>query len=246
MADDPGRFDAEIDLDVTFNEFDEELGVFSERSRECNAEKLIADGGGRGTKPIPCRASNGNVFVESGVTNETTDGAGNSTRVEEGEISSSSEDEDGEKMDYDEESGKELKSLSQNLTKSAEESEKSENVTFLSPNFVFKECDKKESLEEELASCIPKMDYDAESAMLSMESDNSMDDQSWKRHKRARLEQVSHGPDEANTKDRKGKVQKRQLQVTGFHAAEVVLIKTFGADWSIWPVLWFPALIGRF
>ena len=212
MADDPGRLEAEIDLDVTFNEFEEELGIFSEKSGEHNAEKLIADGSGQDTKPIPCRASNGNEFhVESGVTNETTDGAGNSTRVEEGEISSSSEDEGVEKMDCDEECGKELKSLSQNLTKSAEESEKSENVTFLSPNFVFKESDKKDSLEEELASCTPKMDFDAESAMLSMESDNSMDDQSWKRHKRARLEQVSHGTDEGNSKDRKGKGQKRQL-----------------------------------
>ena len=217
MADDPGRFEA-IDLDVTFNEFDEEVGVFSEKSRGNNVEKLLADGSGQDTKSILCIAPNGNEFVESGIRNETTVGAGN-FKVEEGEISSSSENEGVEKMDCDEESGKEVKSLSPNLTKSAEESEKSENVTFLSPSFVFKECDKKESLEEELASCTPKRDYDTESTMLSMESDNSMDDQSWKRHKRARLEQVSHETDEGNSKDRKGKVHRRQLQLTGFHGA---------------------------
>ena len=40
--------------------------------------------------------------------------------------------------------------------------------------------------------------------MISMESDNSMDDQSWKRHKRARLEDVSNEVNERNSSGNNG------------------------------------------
>ena len=207
MADDAGRFEAEIDVDVTFNEFDDELGDFSEARSEPSVEKVFAETHRQNVKHTAHSAANGRDSVEFGVT-ESTDGARKLTNVEEGELSGSSDDEDVEKMDCDEETDKELKTVSRKLTKSDEDlqQQKTDNFTFLSPNSVFKEYENKECLQEELVSSQPKKDCEGESAILSMESDSSMDDQSWKRHKRARLEQVTHDTDKGNSEHKKGKV----------------------------------------
>ena len=203
MADDLERCEAEIDLDVTFNEFDEDFGNFSEESHQAIAKKLISGDNRQDSKHFPCRHANVHVggVGESGVTDE----AGNSTKVEEdgeeGEVSSSNEDEAFEKMDCDEGNGKEIKSFSQ---RSEEDVKKLEKFTFLSPNSVFKESDKKGNLDEDLKTWRSlKRDCEEDSVMLSLDSDNSMDDQSWKRHKRARLEEVSREAD-----DRTGKMPK--------------------------------------
>ena len=205
MADDAGRFEAEIDVDVSFNEFDVELCNFNERRGKNNEERITADDNRHDTKLISHRAAN---ECEPRATKCTgaTECAPNLQvmKEEDGEISSSSDDEGDEKMDCDEETAIDLNTVSHESKKSAEDSEKTDNFTFLSPNSVFKDFGKKECLEENFASGACKRDYETESAILSMESDNSMDDQSWKRQKRPKLEQVSQEVGEGNSTHRKG------------------------------------------
>lgn len=201
MADDLERCEAEIDLDVTFNEFDEDFGNFSKDSHQTIAKKLIA-----GDNRQDSRQANGGGADE----------AGNSTKVEddgeEGEVSSSNEDEVFEKMDCGEGNGKEIKSFSEEDVKKL----KLEKFTFVSPNSVSKESDIKGNLEEDLKTWRSlKRDCEEDSVMLSMDSDNSMDDQSWKRHKRARLEEVSREADDGTGTCKMPADTKRRSQVVG-------------------------------
>ena len=190
-----------IDLGVAFNEFDEELGDCGKNCRENSKEDLIDDDiKQKDVKHVACFVASEGVLSMAN-SNSTSDDAGNLTRVEDGEISSSSEDECVEKMDCDEENGKDQMLFLQQSAKSAEGFK---NFTFLLPNSVFTVGDKKEHFEHDSLSDPADRACESESAVISMESDNSMDDQSWKRHKRARLEDVSNEVNETNTSDNKG------------------------------------------
>ncbi|XP_068684076.1 phosphorylated adapter RNA export protein-like [Montipora foliosa] len=195
-----------IDLGVAFNEFDEELGDCGKNCRENSKEDLIDDDiKQKDVKHVACFVASEGVLSMAN-SNSTSDVAGNLTRVEDGEISSSSEDECVEKMDCDEENGKDQMLFLQQSAKSAEGFK---NFTFLLPNSVFTVGDEKEHFEHDYLSDPAVRAYESESAVISMESDNSMDDQSWKRHKRARLEDVSNGVNETNTSDNKAEQRKK-------------------------------------
>ncbi|KAJ7392167.1 hypothetical protein OS493_013539 [Desmophyllum pertusum] len=206
------RFEAEIDLDVAFNEFDEELSDF--RARNCDANKKTTSTNDK-RKDIRQhdRASIANVSIsckeqlEPSITNGSyTDNVPKLAKIEDGEISSASDGEDNEKMDCDEEIGVNLNPVSLKTAKiSVEDGKETNSFTFLPPSSVAEESSKKEKelLDEEFMSDTAKFVGETESAILSMESDNSMDDQSWKRHKRARLEKSSHEPVEEKKKHEK-------------------------------------------
>ena len=199
MADDQERFEAELDLDVSFNEFDEELSEFNEGNCDPNLEAAIANGKEtkqhssiatftkdtcEHTEDIIPNVSNGNC----------TDNEKHLLNIEDGEISVSSDDEEGEKMDFLEGIAADLNPV-QTATKSAEACASKEmtidNFTFLPPSSVVENLNKNEPLNEEFLSDTAKRVVETESVNVSMESDNSMDDQSWKRHKRAKLEHGS-------------------------------------------------------
>lgn len=217
MADEQERFEAEIDLDVAFNEFDEELSDF--RARDCDANKKTTstnykrkdnrqhDHASIANVPISCKDT---IIKEPSVTNGSyTDNVPKLAKIEDGEISSASDGEDNEKMDCDEEIGVNLNPVSLKTAKiSVEDGKETNSFTFLPPSSVAEESSKKEKelLDEEFMSDTAKFVGETESAILSMESDYSMDDQSWKRHKRARLEKCSHEPVEEKKKHEKGKV----------------------------------------
>lgn len=220
MADDQERFEAEIDLDVSFNEFDEELSEFSEGNCDANVEAAVTNEKQKNTK----QHSNATNFTKDvcelnkdvipNVTHgNCTDNEKNLVKIEDGEISISSDDENGEKMDFDEGIGVGF-NLVQKASKSAEASKETitDNFTFLPPSSVVEKCDKNEPLDEEFMSDTAKRVDETESTNVSMESDNSMDDQFWKRHKRAKLE---HGSLETGQEEKnygKGnEIQKVQL-----------------------------------
>lgn len=220
MADDQERFEAEIDLDVSFNEFDEELSEFSEGNCDANVEAAVTNEKQKNTK----QHSNTTNFTKDvcelnkdvipNVTHgNCTDNEKKLAKIEDGEISISSDDESGEKMDFDEGIGVGF-NLVQKASKSAEASKETitDNFTFLPPSSVVEKCDKNEPLDEEFMSDTAKRVDETESTNVSMESDNSMDDQFWKRHKRAKLE---HGSLETGQEEKnygKGKeIQKVQL-----------------------------------
>ena len=196
MADSLERFEAELDLDVTFNEFDEELSNVKENGCEQNTEKVIlVEKREENVKQNSCTLGDENGLSQS-FDNEIIESARTLVDNEEGEVLSSSDGEDEEKMDLDEKADKDQNSLtgSEMTTTLSEHKglEKTDDCTFLSPNSVFRNFNKRESLVEDSVDETLKRDYEADSAVLSMESDSSMDDQSWKRKKRARLEEQSH------------------------------------------------------
>lgn len=217
MADDEERFEAEIDLEVSFNEFDEELSEFQEESCVANVETTITNNNQKDTKlhasitndPISCKDTGRLAIKESNVTNgNCTDfnSVPNLANTEDGEISGSSDSEDGEKMDCEEEIGVDL-NPGQKTAKSAEDFKETitSSFTFLPPSSVVEECSKQELLDEEIMSDTSKCVETELSANISMESDNSMDDQSWKRHKRAKLEHGSQETGEEKKNYGKGK-----------------------------------------
>lgn len=220
MADDHERFEAEIDLDVSFNEFDEELSESNEGNCDPNVEAVITNDKETNTK------QHSSIFnftkdtcelAEDVIPNVShrncTGNEKNLVNMEDGEISVSSDSEDGEKMDFDQGIGVGLNPV-QTATNSAETSKETtaDNFTFLPPSSVVENLNKNERLNEEFMSDTTKCVDETESANVSMESDNSMDDQSWKRHKRAKLEHGSleTGQEEKNYGEGKEK-QKAQL-----------------------------------
>lgn len=214
MADNLERFEAELDLDVTFNEFDEELSIVKESSCEQNTEEVIlVEKREENVKQISCTLGDENGPSES-FDNEIIDSARTLIDNEEGEVLSSSDGEGEEKMDLDEKADEDQNSLTgSEITTTLSEHkglEKTDDCTFLSPNSVFRNFNKKESLVEDSVDETLKRDYEADSAVLSMESDSSMDDQSWKRKKRARLEEQSNpGTREGDNINTSGKRQKK-------------------------------------
>ena len=199
MADDQERFEAEIDLDVSFNEFDEELDEFQQENCIAHTETTITNNNRKDSKQCELHACELTV-KEPNITNGNyTENVGNLAKTEDGEISESSEGEKDEKMDCDEVIGVNLNSI-QKKTKPAEDSNETvtSSFTFLPPS---KESSNEEFLDEAFMRDATKC-VETESVNLSMESDNSMDDQSWKRRKRAKLE---HGSQETGTyKEKKG------------------------------------------
>ena len=223
MADDQAdqeRFEAEIDLGVSFNEFDDELSELSERNGDdtdkTNQKDMKRQNVGTANDPMflddTCKLLVQNETVKTHrVTNGNyTENVPSVAKTEEGEVPSSSDDEDGEKMDFDEELVVDLNTVSQETAKSAEsnaeETKEIATFKFLPPGSAMEECSKTDTTEEELMSDTAKSIDEAEREILSMESDNSMDDQSWKRHKRARLEQDSQGSSVERKKDGKGEL----------------------------------------
>ena len=219
MADDPGRFEAEIDLDVSFNEFDEELPEFNEGNCDTNVEAEIANGKQTNTKQHSSITNFTTDICEltkdviPNVSNgKCTDNEKHLVNIEDGEISISSDDEDGERMDFDEGIGVHL-NPPQKATKSTEASKETiaDNFTFLPPSSVVEKCDENEPLNQEFMSDTAKCIDETEIANVSMESDNSMDDQSWKRHKRAKLEHGSLETGEEEKNYEKGKEIRKML-----------------------------------
>ena len=210
MADDEERFEAEIDLDVSFNEFDEELHECQEENFNANVKTITTNNNKKDIKqhagvtsdPIPCKDTCKLAIEDINITNGNCTDIG---KTEDGEISGSDEGEDGEKMDCEEEIGVDLNDV-QKTTKPFQDSKETvtNNFTFVTPSSVVDECSKKELLDEEFMPDATKC-VDTDSANLSMESDNSMDDQSWKRNKRAKLEHGSQETGEAKKNYGKGK-----------------------------------------
>ncbi|KAL9978558.1 hypothetical protein ACROYT_G016090 [Oculina patagonica] len=237
MADDQERFEAEIDLDVSFNEFDEELSEFQKENCNANVETTITNNNQKDTKqyasitndPISCKDTCKLAVEEISETNRNcTESVANLAKIEDGEISGSSDGEDGEKMDCEEEIGVDL-NPGQKTAKSAEDSKETvtSSYTFLPPSSVVEDCSKKDFSDEEVMRDTTKC-VETESANISMESDNSMDDQSWKRHKRAKLENGSqetgekkknYGKDGEKVKTRGGR-KKRKRPLRAHHGGE--------------------------
>ena len=193
MADGLGRFEAELDLDVAFNEFDEEFSNVKENVCEQNTEKV--EKREENVKQNSCTLGDENGPSKS-FDDEIIDSGSTLVDNEDGEVLSSSDGEGEEKMDLDEKADEDQNSLTgseMTTTLSDHKSlEKTDDCTFLSPNSVFRNFDKKESLVKDSVDETLKRDYEADSAVLSMESDSSMDDQSWKRKKRARWEEQNN------------------------------------------------------
>ena len=215
MADDQERFEAEIDLDVSFNEFDEELSEFNEGNCDPNVEAAITNDKETNSKEHSsittltedaCEVAK-DVKLTPNVSNgNCTNNERNLVNTEDGEISVSSDDEDGEEMDFDQGIGIDLNPV-ERATKSAEVSKEmnAESFTFLPPSSVVENLNKNKTLSEEFMSDTAKCVDETESANVSMESDNSMDDQSWKRHKRAKLEHGSLATGQEEKNNGKGK-----------------------------------------
>ena len=217
MADDQERFEAEIDLDVSFNEFDEEVSDFNEGNCDPNVEAVATNDKETNTKQHSSITTFTNDTCElakdaiPNVSSENcTDNENNLVNIEDGEISISSDDEDDEKMDFDQ--GVDLNPVhDQTATKSTEPSKETttDNFTFLPPSSVVANLSKSEPLNEMFLSDTAKYVDETESANVSMESDNSMDDQSWKRHKRAKLEHGSQETGQEETNYGKGKEKQK-------------------------------------
>lgn len=216
MADDQERFEGEIDLVVSFNEFDGEFSEFNEGNYDANVEAAVTIGKQKNTTQ---QSSITNVnkgpceLPEDVIPNISycTDNEKNLVSIEDGEISVSSDDEDGEKMDFEDSLGEGLNPV-QTATKSAEASRETivDNFTFMPPSSVVETCDKNEPLNEEFMSDTAKCVDETESANMSVESDNSMDDQSWKRHKRVKLEEGSLETGEEEKNYGKGKEMQKE------------------------------------
>ena len=191
--------DEGLSLEVAFNEFDEELDDCSEPCGENSALDVRVSGDiNQNEVKLACEvARKGEPLAE---TNSTLDSAGNLTKIEDGEISYSSEDQNVEKMDIEEENN-EKGNLS--LPESPKPAADFKSFTFLPPNPALKVDNESEKFERETISGEAIEDYGSEGATY-MESDHSLDDQSWKRHKRAKLEDVSNDADEMNGMDDKG------------------------------------------
>ena len=217
MADDQERFEAEIDLDVSFNEFDEEVSDFNEGNCDPNVEAVVTNDKETNTKQHSSITTFTNDTCElakdaiPNISSENcTDNENNLVNIEDGEISISSDDEDDEKMDFDQ--GVDLNPVhDQTATKSTEPSKETttDNSTFLPPSSVVANLSKSEPLNEMFLSDIAKYVDETESANVSMESDNSMDDQSWKRHKRAKLEHGCQETGQEETNYGKGKEKQK-------------------------------------
>ena len=215
MADDQERFEAEIDLDVSFNEFDEEVSDFNEGNCDPNVEAVVTNDKETKTKQHSSittftndRCELAKHFIHHVSSENCTDNDKNLVNIEDGEISISSDDEDDEKMDFDQ--GVDLNPV-QAATKSAEPFKETttDNFTFLPPSSVVENLNKNEPLNEEFMSDTANCVDETESANVSMESDNSMDDQSWKRHKRAKLENGSQETGQGETNHGKGKEKQK-------------------------------------
>lgn len=191
--------DEGLSLEAAFNEFDEELDDCSEPCGENSALDVCVSGDiNKNEVKLACEvARQGEPLAE---TNSTLDSAGNLTKIEDGEISNSSEDQNVEKMDIEEENN-EKGNLS--LPESPKPAADFKSFTFLPPNPALKVDNESEKFERETKSGEAIEDYGSEGATY-MESDHSLDDQSWKRHKRAKLEDVSNDADEMNGMDDKG------------------------------------------
>ena len=221
MADDQERLEAEIDLDVSFNEFDEELSEFNEGSCDPNVEAVVTNDRETNTKPnnippsqlsprkTPCELAK-HCVIPNVSSENCTDNEKYLVNIEDGEICISSDDEDGEKMDFDQGIGVDMNPV-QPGTKSAEPSKEmtTDNFTFLPPSSVVENLNKNEPLNEEFMSDTTKCVDETESANVSMESDNSIDDQSWKRHKRAKLERGSRETGQEEKDYGKGKEKQK-------------------------------------
>ena len=192
-----GRFEEEIDLEVTFNEFDDEFSEYSERKLDETEENGRKDSK-QGEYPNniffndACNLQNETVKTHSVTNGNHAEDVLNMGRSEEGEVFSSSEDEGGEKMDFDEELNNDLKAVSTaNFTSGGSNIQGTLETTtfkFLPPDSGEGEGSKIETASQELIKDTVRSVDVTEREILSMESDNSVDDQSWKRHKRARLE----------------------------------------------------------
>ena len=218
MADDQERFEAEIDLDVSFNEFDEELSDFNEGNCDPNVEAVVTNDRETNTNQHSSNTTFtkdtcelGEHDIPNASSENCTHNDNNLVNIEDGEISISSDDEDGEKMDFDQEIGVVDMNPVQTGTKSAEPSKEmtTDNFTFLPPSSVGENLNKNEPLNEEFMSDTAKCVEETESANVSMESDNSMDDQSWKRHKRAKLERGSQETGQEEKDCGKGKEKQK-------------------------------------
>lgn len=191
------RFEEEIDLEVTFNEFDDEFSEYSERKLDETEENSRKDSK-QGEYPNniffndACNLQNETVKTHSVTNGNHAEDMLNMGRSEEGEVLSSSEDEDGEKMDFDEELDNDLKAVTTaNFTSGGSNIQGTLETTtykFLPPDSGEGEGSKIETASQELIKDTVRSVDVTEREILSMESDNSVDDQSWKRHKRARLE----------------------------------------------------------
>lgn len=227
MAGDPRsdlkRFEEEIDLEVAFNEFDDELFEYNERNLNNSEEKGPKDSKQGEYKDDmfandACHHQNETIKKHS-VTNENhTGGMPIVGTSEEGEVLSSSDDEGEEKMDFDEDLDEKPVTKS-NFTLGDEGTIAKTIFKFLPPDSTEGEGSKMGSKAQELTKGTVASIDEAEREMLSMESDNSMDDQSWKRHKRARMEVETQehsverkrdGKDGGRNKTRGGKKKRKR------------------------------------
>lgn len=181
-----------LSLEVGYNEFDEEPDDGSEQCRANSAVDVRDDINQNDVKHAREVAREGEPSKERN-NYSTLDYAGNLTKNEDGEISNSSDDENVEKMDVEEENEEKRNLFSPESQKAAADF----------ANFSFLPHNKSENFERETVSGEEIGDYESEGAKC-MGSDISMDDQSWKRHKRAKLEDVSNNADEMNGMDDTG------------------------------------------
>ena len=188
-----------LSLEVGYNEFDEEPDDGSEQCRDNNAVDVRDDINQKDVKHACQVPREGEPSTERN-NYSTLDYAGNLTKIEDGEISNSSEDENVEKMDVEEENDGKGNLFSPESQKAAADFK---NFSFLPHNSAIKVDKKTENFEPETVSGEDIGDYESEGA-LCVGSDISMDDQSWKRHKRAKLEDVSNNAEEMNSMDDKG------------------------------------------
>lgn len=184
-----------LSLEVGYNEFDEEPDDGSDNS----VVDVRDDINQNDVKHAREVAREGEPSTERN-NYSTLDYAGNLTKIEDGEISNSSEDENVEKMDVEEENDGKGNLFSPESQKAAADFKK---FSFLPHNPAVKVDSKSENFEPETVSGEDIGDYESEGA-ICVGSDISMDDQSWKRHKRAKLEDVSNNADEMNGMDDKG------------------------------------------
>ncbi|XP_067054984.1 uncharacterized protein [Acropora muricata] len=193
-----------LSLEVGYNEFDEEPDDGSEQCRGNSAVDVRDDINQNDVKHAREVAREGEPSTERN-NYSTLDYAGNLTKIEDGEISNSSEDENVEKMDVEEENDGKGNLFSPESQKAAADFK---NFSFLPHNPAIKVDSKSENFEPETVSGEDIGDYESEGA-ICVGSDISMDDQSWKRHKRAKLEDVSNNADEMNAMDDKGEEKKK-------------------------------------
>ena len=199
-----------LSVEVGYNEFDEEPDDGSEQCRDNSAVDVRDDINQNGVKHAREVAREGEPSKER-INYSTLDYAGNLTKNEDGEISNSSDDENVEKMDVEEEHDEKGNLFSPESQKAAADFK---NFSFLPHNSALKVDNKSENFELETVSSEDIGDYESESAICAG-SDLSMDDQSWKRHKRAKLEDVSNDADEMNDMDDKGNMLTQHVSHPG-------------------------------